>query len=610
MSFLALALAGTSGCGEDEESSAERAELPERPTVPTRTRAVVARPSLASVEALQDPENILEADPTPLHPSAAVSGGRLRRARPNTLPSRYNWVTENYVQVHEMVDYVGERIARRHRDQPSKWAPQLAEKVTVSDDGRTYTIHLRRGITWQRPLRVAEVPTWLRNDTSEHELTAHDFAFTFEMLSDERLTSAAPLRSWYADLERIEVLDDHTFEMVWRRPGLAAEMWTLWFSPIPEFIFAYDKNGQRLPDPALMLDNHFYRFPIGTGPYRVTAERREQLLQLERNPDYHGVQPPIDVVVFESMEPGSLGDALNAGWVDVARLTPELYLEYSSPVDRRHPGAQPIVIEEVPALTYTYIAWNARRGPTAHRLVRRALTYALDRRRALEEIYFGLGTIRTGPYSSRTPYADPDAEPIPFDPLQAAALLDRAGWRDVDSDGVREHVDDPSNELRLRIRPLGNPEGLALLDMYAEDLATIGVRLEPPTEDDLGRLGEVLAWDGIMGSWGHDWEDDPYQVFHSSQDPARTSGGSNYGGFDNAEADALIEKIRTESDHETRVRLHRQLHRLLQREQPYTPLFEHHLAIAHSLRVRGVRFGLTAPHDLSLGWWLDPDAPD
>ena len=66
-----------------------------------------------------------------------------------------------------------------------------------------------------------------------------------------------------------------------------------------------------------------------------------------------------------------------------------------------------------------------------------------------------------------------------------------------------------------------------------------------------------------------DFQDDPYQIWHSSQ----MKGGSNYIGFRNTEADRIIEKARQEFDLKKRVAMYHRFHEILHNEQPYTFLY-------------------------------------
>ena len=94
-------------------------------------------------------------------------------------------------------------------------------------------------------------------------------------------------------------------------------------------------------------------------------------------------------------------------------------------------------------------------------------------------------------------------------------------------------------------------------------------------------------YDVCQLGWGLDWEDDPYQIWHSSQ--ADVPKGSNHVGFKNAEADKIIEEARCEFDVAKRTELYHRLHRLLHEEQPYTFLISPDALVAQDKRFQNAK---------------------
>ena len=102
--------------------------------------------------------------------------------------------------------------------------------------------------------------------------------------------------------------------------------------------------------------------------------------------------------------------------------------------------------------------------------------------------------------------------------------------------------------------------------------------------------------------WGMGLEDDPYQIWHSSQ----ADKGSNFVGFRNEEADGLIETARKEFDPQQRRLLFNRFSEILHEEQPYTFLFTTDALVAVARRFHNVTvhpMGLTPRQ-----WWVPKDA--
>jgi peptide/nickel transport system substrate-binding protein len=95
--------------------------------------------------------------------------------------------------------------------------------------------------------------------------------------------------------------------------------------------------------------------------------------------------------------------------------------------------------------------------------------------------------------------------------------------------------------------------------------------------------------------WGGDVLEDFYQIFHSSQTGNR---GANYVGFNNPQADTLLEHIRRTIDETERIELCHRFHRILYEEQPYTFLFTR-----PAFRFLDRRFENVKIHKLGLKYW-------
>ena len=193
-------------------------------------------------------------------------------------------------------------------------------------------------------------------------------------------------------------------------------------------------------------------------------------------------------------------------------------------------------------LDYNYIALNNRSPFFSDARVRRALTMLLDRASIVRGLYRGSARVISGPWAPDSPAYDADVAPLPFDPAMAARLLDEAGWRDRNGDGIREK-DGRRFEFDLLVSA-GSEVGRQIDEMLASELAKVGVtaRVRPMEwaafveRIDAGDFEAAsLAWSAV------DPNPDPYFYWHSSQcAPA----GINDGCYTNPEADALMVQAR------------------------------------------------------------------
>jgi peptide/nickel transport system substrate-binding protein len=149
-------------------------------------------------------------------------------------------------------------------------------------------------------------------------------------------------------------------------------------------------------------------------------------------------------------------------------------------------------------------------------------------------------------------------------------LLDEAGWVDSDSDGIRDKDGVP---LRFKFMySVSSTLYQRLVKILKNEAAKVGIEIVPdPYEWSvvIDKLNNRKFESMVMG-WGGDILEDPYQLWHSSQIGNR---GSNYVGFNIAEADTIIEQARRTIDEGKRNKLYHQLHAILHAEQPYTFLF-------------------------------------
>lgn len=533
--------------------------------------------------ALKDPTNLLKPLVYPEGWKAEVDGsGTLRRQIASDPPGLNQLASNNAADLSEIYRYIGGYVGYQAPWDPDIWSPDLATKVTKSEDGLVYDVYLRKGVKWQKPAVDLSNPryAWL---SADHEVVADDFLFTLEVIRNTQVVGrAASLRTYFESWDRIEVVDPHHFRVHFKEQLYINEPFLLGLFPTPRWLYQYDEDGKKFDDATWgdKQNGHWYNQKgIGTGPYRFVAWEPGVKMSLERNPDYH-LQKCLPAN-FAGIEIAMLKDQaawlryLATGKLDYTQIQPA---QYVSDVQGKEPylGEDGLRLKVHDESSYFYIGWNQARPLFQDKRVRRALTMAMDREGLVKGVFGGLGTVTSGPFDQANPCYDKDIAPWPYDLEAAAALLEEAGWKDTDGDGLRDKVIDGKKvpfEFTLVIYG-GSTEYENLARVYGEALQRIGVRMVPQPLEWAAQLKKTAErdFDAYTGAWVPGWEVDLFQIWHSSE--ADKPQSSNYVGFRNPEGDRIADALRKEFDPAKRAELCHQFHALVHDEQPYTFFYQ------------------------------------
>jgi peptide/nickel transport system substrate-binding protein len=561
--------------------------------------------------ALDEADNVLERPSEPFVPVDAPDGGRIRRYIGST-PKGFNWVTENGADVSELQGYAHNVFATRDHVDPDKWVPELAYKIEVNDDFTEYTIHLRDDVYWQRPnVDLSDDKFgWLRE---RRKLTAEDAVFYFELIKNPQVQAGA-IKSYYEELDRAEVVDDHTFKVYWNKKVHQSFTFTIGVFPMPKWLYTRTEEGEEISEASLgtEFNNHWAgRYPVGTGPYQITDIETDKRVVLKRNEDYWGPKPPIEEIDYRIIKDKNTAFLrLKGGDLDLTELPATAYrneIEEAGPASPFKNGE--LEHEVVDRPVYYYLGWNADHQLFSDKRVRRAMTHALNRKDIIENVLSGLGRPLSGPYLPDHPANHPDVELYEFDLDKSRELLDEAGWKDTDGDGVRDKmIDGKKVDFRFQMLAYDRPEARQYLTVLREDLRKIGVIMTPKPVDwaQMQKEMDGRKFAAFTGGWGLSWSTDPYQIWHSSQ--ADVPKGSNRVGFRNERADKIIEELRVTFDEDKRLELLREFHMIVHEEQPYTFFYQLRTAFAWQPRLQGVYFQKLRPQDVSIPWWIEESA--
>jgi peptide/nickel transport system substrate-binding protein len=536
-------------------------------------------------------------------------------------PKGFNPVIESSADFNDKLRYyVESRLAQRNRwTDPDKYFGDLAWRVEVADDYKEFTFYLRKGVKWH-PVTGVDVTlpryAWLNK---EHELTAHDFVFYFDMLMHPQVQNGF-IKSYFEQLDSWKALDDYTLQVKWKKTEAGNVEQTLTTSPLPRFLYAYAEDGTPIPEATLGLafNQHWYnnRGLVGTGPYRLAQYVPGSHMLLERNEEYFGELPAIKTVrypIYTDLTQTVL--KLKSGELSFGELRSGQYREevqqYAGLPEAQRPKNSPfldgtIQCDVVDRPGYQFIGWNADNTLFSDKRVRTAMTMAINRQDIITKVFSGMGRVARGPFLESSNYLDPTIQPLPFDLHRAAALLKEAGWVDTDKDGLLDRAGPNGTRIPFAFTLLINgsrPEWASAANVIKEDLLGIGVKMSVEAAEwslMLKRM-EERKFDAFTGAWVLPWSTDPFQVWHSSQ--ADAAKGSNRVGFRNKQADALIEELRVTLDPAKRTELLRAFHRIVHEEQPYTFMFVPKVPYCHRNTLQNTIYAKERPLADFMVWW-------
>ncbi|UAK25184.1 ABC transporter substrate-binding protein [Sphingomonas nostoxanthinifaciens] len=268
--------------------------------------------------------------------------------------------------------------------------PLLATGWTMAPDAKSYLFHLRPGVRF-------------------HDGTPFDAdVVRFSLLRAIRPGSTNAEAAQLGEIAGVDAIDPLTVRIRLSTADAALPVLLAWGDCV--MVAARSAAGNATD-------------PIGTGPFRYGDWRRGDRLTLVRNDHYWGAAPALASVEFRFIaDPAAAYAAVKTHAVD-------LFTDYPAPENVAQLRADPTLrITTAPSQGEVILALNHRVAPLADLRVRRAISYALDRRAIIDGAMFGYGI----PIGSHFPPQSPDHVDLtgryPHDVARARALLAAAGY--------------------------------------------------------------------------------------------------------------------------------------------------------------------------------------
>jgi peptide/nickel transport system substrate-binding protein len=421
-------------------------------------------------------------------------------------------------------------------DTDSNVVPDLAERWDESDDGLTYTFHLRPGVRWHdgRPL------------------TAEDVRITLLRAKQESVNREVASR-----IADVTAPQPNIIVVRLDRPWAAFLPSFAWYgtSILPAHI--YGTGAWRNHDANMK--------PVGTGPFKLKVWEPGKRILLEKNQEYFGPGPYLDQVEYRFA--GSSEESADQMLRGEADLLVGRAPAHMLPALMRSPALRVVT---APADGRTYLTFNLRHPPFDDVRVRRAVNMAINRRAIVDDALGGLGAPATGFYTPTVPWAyNGNAQAPQYDRAEARRLLAAAV--------------PPGFTATLLCSTLGS--GIVLAENIAGQLATVGLQARTrcvAPQDYFKRIFEDHDFDlaVLAGSQGPDPD--------TLMTRFATNGGSQVMGYSNAELDAVLARGGTTSDMSVRAAAYFRAQEILAADLPIAPLVENVRVTISRAGVRGL----------------------
>lgn len=435
----------------------------------------------------------------------------------------------------------------------------LAESWDISEDGRTYTFHIR--------------PNVLFSDGEKCDANAILANFNAILENRERHTWLEMMNL----LVGVSAPDENTFVIEMSEPyyPMLTELGCI--RPFAMISPSCMINGSTKDG----VNGH-----IGTGPYVLTDFVTDEYAVFERNENYWGKAPAIRKITVKvipdnqtrimALESGEIDLIFGKNMIDADAISQYLDSDrftvgLSDPTSTRH------------------IVMNTTREILGDPAVRKALQHATDRQTISDGIFYGLEQPADTLYATTVPYCNVGLKPYEYSTETAAQILDEAGWV-LGSDKMRA-----KDGRQLALDLLYNSDSVTektIAEYLQSEYLKLGISMTIHGEEEQSYRDNMKAgnFDMVFNiCWGMPY--DPQSSLAAMRAPVYGDYAAQQGLEDKAEIDEAITKILTSTDETERQELYKSVLTNLHEDAMYLPLTYECNKALYTSALHGVHFG-------------------
>jgi len=472
----------------------------------------------------------------------AVTGGEIRMY----IPENADIADPLMVNTEEMLAFyslIYESLIAVNAD--GKLAAELAESWNTEDGGKTWTIHLRSGVTWHG---------------GEKAFSARDALHTYERLvglGEDSYYSFCTNR-----IESMELVDNTTLTVTMKTGGYSS-LYALTFP--------------------ITMDGGVPVMPIGTGPYCSNGYRNDNL-ELIANENWWKQRAYIDRITLLERSSNDIALAsYNAGQLD--------FVPTSTATAGKYRQEKNTAVLDVMTQSVEIMLVNGNSKTLNTQKMRQAIAYALDRSKIISNIYMNRAQAVDAPIAPDSWIYESKSKIYDYNETKALQLLAEEGWTDIDEDGKLEKNGLAFSEMNLQLLVNDSADGARknAAASIADQLEDIGINVEVITvpysisgnSEDYPQMLKDGQYDvALMGlNLGRDFD---------LTEIMAADGSANYGNYYDNDLYTLANKMITAGDEAAYRDAAFAFQLAFAEKLPFIPLYFRLNSIVYSTEIKGM----------------------
>lgn len=441
------------------------------------------------------------------------------------------------------------------KDGKSEIVPSLAKSWDISEDGKTYILHLVEGVKFhnEEDFKADDVVYSLNRIVTVQGAVNSSFVSQIEGF-DELANGIA------TELSGVKAIDDYTVEIKLKEP-YAGFMASLAAAPVS----ILDEKTTTMAGDKFGIEPEF---TVGTGPFKLKEWKLNEGIELVKNENYWKEAPKIDGVEIKVVPDTETQNIMyRNGELDILDL--DYMVDYIPTYKQEFKDN----LVSVPRVGITYFTFNENIEPLNNVNIRKALSMAIDRQAIVDSMYNGTASIENGIFPKGLIGHNENIEDIEYNTEKAKEILAAEGY--------------PNGfDMEIAIDSASSDTTKSVLEIISEQLSEIGVNASLKTYDESTWLATRKAGElgSFMSTWTADYNDPDnfiYTFFGTDENTKLRS--LNY---KDKEVIDRVAKARAIINEDERIREYQALEKkIISEDRAWLPMYakEHYFALGKNI---------------------------